>query len=440
MNDGHSDMLEATLLTRAGRLTDATALLQRVLRGRTARDTTSDNIWKAANAPPEWVPHIIDVVAKTIEVANPRPSLRTGQAFRSADPSLRPAGRAEGTARPHMPGALRSFLDRVERMGSAPGIGGVAHPSPAREPDVVPDGGQFVTELYSNRTGSRTYKLYVPSGYCGQALPLVVMLHGCTQSPDDFAAGTRMNALAEEHTCLVAYPAQAASANTSKCWNWFNPGHQQRGQGEPSLIAGITRQVMRDYSVDSRRVYVAGLSAGAAAAVIMGITYPDLYAAIGAHSGLAGGAASDLRSAFAVMRQGAAMRRSGSAPGDGEYRWIVPTIVFHGDEDTTVHPRNGDQIIAQSRANMTVDLQTRVQHGRVPGGHAYSRTLHADASGQAVLEQWVIHGAGHAWSGGSRAGSYTDPRGPDAAQEMLRFFLEHPHPRRSSVSTLSEAT
>jgi len=335
-----------------------------------------------------------------------------------------------------MPGALRSFLDRVKRLGSAQGIAGVAHPSPARELDVVPDGGQFVTGLYSNRAGSRTYKLYVPSGYCGQALPLVVMLHGCTQSPDDFAAGTRMNALAEEHTCLVAYPAQAASANASKCWNWFNPGHQQRGQGEPSLIAGITCQVMRDYSVDPRRVYVTGLSAGAAAAVIMGITYPDLYAAIGAHSGLACGAASDVPSAFAVMRQGevAAARRSGSAPGDGEYRRIVPTIVFHGDQDKTVHLRNGDQIIAQARANMTVDLQTRMQHGRVLGGHAYSRTLHADASGRTVLEQWVIHGAGHGWSGGSPAGSHTDPRGPDATQEMLRFFLEHPHPRPRSVS------
>jgi poly(hydroxyalkanoate) depolymerase family esterase len=426
-------MLEATRLTRAGQLTEATALLQRVLRDKTARNTTSDSIREAANAPPEWVPHIIELVAKTIEVANPRPSSRTGQAFGRADASLRPAGRAEGTARPHVPGALRSFL---KRLGSAPGIGGVAHSSPAREPAVVPDGGQFVTGLYSNRAGSRTYKLYVPSGYCGQALPLVVMLHGCTQSPDDFAAGTRMNALAEEHTCLVAYPAQAASANASKCWNWFNSGHQQRGRGEPSLIAGITRQVMRDYSVDARRVYVAGLSAGAAAAVIMGITYPDLYAAIGAHSGLACGAASDVPSAFAVMRQGegAAARRSGSAPGDGEYRRIVPTIVFHGDQDKTVHPRNGDQIIAQARAKTTTDLQTRMQHGRVLGGHAYSRTLHADASGQAVLEQWVIHGAGHAWSGGSPAGSYTDPQGPDAAQEMLRFFLDHPHPRPRCVS------
>src|SRR5271157_5740239 len=276
MDDRHSDMLEATRLTCAGQLTEATAFLQWVLRDKTARDTKSDSIWKAASAPPERAPHIVDVVAKTIEVANPQPSSRTGQAFGRADPSLRPAKRAEGMARPHMPEALRSFLDRVKRLGSAPGIGGVAHPCPTREADVMPDGGQFVTGLYSNRAGSRTYKLYVPSGYCGQALPLVIMLHGCTQSPEDFAAGTRMNALAEEHTCLVAYPAQAASANASKCWNWFNTGHQQHGQGEPSLIAGITRQVMRDYSVDPRRVYVAGLSAGAAAAVIMGITYPDL--------------------------------------------------------------------------------------------------------------------------------------------------------------------
>jgi poly(hydroxyalkanoate) depolymerase family esterase len=373
--------------------------------------------WEAADTSPGRVPH-------TIELANPQPSSRMGQAFGRAAASLPHAGRAEVMARPHLPGTLRSFFRGLE------------HPSSARESDVVPDGGQFVTGLYSNRAGSRTYKLYVPSGHCGQALPLVVMLHGCTQSPDDFAAGTGMNELAEELTCLVAYPAQAASANASKCWNWFNPGDQQRGQGEPLLIAGITRQVMWDYSVDSKRVYVAGLSAGAAAAVVMGITYPDLYAAIGAHSGVAWGAANDLHSAFAVIRPGEAeaVRRSGGASDGGGYRRIIPTIVFHGDQDKTVHPRYADYIIAQSRANMAVDLQTRVQHGRIPGGHAYSRTLHADASGRTVLEQWVIHGSGHGWSGGSPAGSYTDPRGPDATQEMLRFFLEHPHPRPRSVS------
>jgi poly(hydroxyalkanoate) depolymerase family esterase len=295
----------------------------------------------------------------------------------------------------------------------------------------VPDGAQFIAGAYSNQAGSRDYKLYVPSGYRGQLVPLVVMLHGCTQSPDDFAAGTRMNVFAEEHTCLVAYPAQAASANASKCWNWFSPRDQQRDQGEPSLIAGITRQVMRDYSVDPERVYVAGLSAGAAAATIMGMTYPDLYAAIGVHSGLACGAASDLPSAFAAMQQGGTTtaRGSGSASSAGEYRRMVPTIVFHGDRDTTVHPCNGDQVVAQSQATTMANLQTTVQHGRVPGGRAYSRTLHVDGSGQVILEQRVLHGTGHAWSGGSPAGSYTDPQGPDATREMLRFFLEHPHPQ-----------
>ena len=198
-------------------------------------------------------------------------------------------------------------------------MGGLAKRFPTHAPDVVPDGGQFLAASYSNQAGSRDYKLYVPSGYRGQAVPLVVMLHGCTQSPDDFAAGTRMNVLAEEHTCLVAYPAQAASANASKCWNWFSPCDQQHGQGEPSLIAGITRQIMRDYSVDPDRVYVAGLSAGARGCRHHGNDLPDLYAAIGVHSGLACGAASDLPSAFAAMSQGAAVavRGSGTVPAIG---------------------------------------------------------------------------------------------------------------------------
>jgi poly(hydroxyalkanoate) depolymerase family esterase len=251
-----------------------------------------------------------------------------------------------------------------------------------------------------------------------------VMLHGCTQSPDDFAAGTRMNTLAEEHGLLVVYPGQTQSANAQKCWNWFSPDDQQRELGEPALIAGITRQVMRDHAVDPRRVYVAGLSAGGAAAAIMGQAYPDLYAAIGVHSGLACGAARDIPSAFAAMRQGAATPHQVDHA-DGR---VVPTIVFHADRDGTVNPRNGDQVIAQAKAAAAAGLQARTERGQVPGGHAYSRTLHAAADSQPVLEQWVVHGGGHAWSGGSTAGSYTDPRGPDASREMLRFFLDHPHP------------
>lgn len=293
---------------------------------------------------------------------------------------------------------------------------------------VPPRRGYFVESEFSNQAGSRSYKLYLPSGYHGQALPLVVMLHGCTQSPDDFAAGTRMNMLAEEHSCFVAYPAQAVAANRSRCWNWFSPGDQRRGEGEPSLIAGITQQVMGDHPVDRQRIYVAGLSAGGAAAAIMGMAYPDLYAAIGVHSGLACGAASDLMSALAAMRQhgpSAIDGHSGDTWGAEAERRVVPTIVFHGDQDSTVHPHNGDLVIAQSRQTVTAALRTRVERGQVAGGHAYTRTLHADESGQAILEQWVIHGADHAWSGGSPAGSYTDPRGPDAAREMLRFFLGH---------------
>jgi poly(hydroxyalkanoate) depolymerase family esterase len=426
MNDVlHADMLEATRLTRAGRLTEATALLQRALRGGTVPGTGSAPSGEAEYAPAARASRIIDLRPDTIQLTDRQPPPRTMHA-RNTSASGRPAGLTLAEGEPPLPEALRSLLDRVS---AEPRMGGLARPFPTHTPDVVPDGGQFLAASYSNQAGSRDYKLYVPSGYLGQAVPLVVMLHGCTQSPDDFAAGTRMNVVAEEHTCLVAYPAQAASANASKCWNWFSPCDQQHGQGEPSLIAGITRQIMRDYSVDSDRVYVAGLSAGGAAAAIMGMTYPDLYAAIGVHSGLAGGAASDLPSAFAAMSQGAAVC------GSGQYRHLVPTIVFHGDQDSTVHPRNGDQVIAQSRASASTGLQTRMQHGRVPGGHPYSRTLHADAHGRTILEQWVIHGAGHAWSGGSPAGSYTDPRGPDAAREILRFFLEHPAQAARSVSS-----
>jgi poly(hydroxyalkanoate) depolymerase family esterase len=319
-------------------------------------------------------------------------------------------------------GASTGVLPRFTTVGTTPdlssGLDGLVGPLPTHAPAPLPEGARFETLTYTNAAGSRAYKLYIPSGYSGQPVPLVVMLHGCTQYPDDFAAGTKMNALAEEQIFLVAYPGQTASANHGKCWNWFQPGDQQRDQGEPSIIAGLTRQIMRDYAVDPERVYVAGLSAGGAAAAVMGTTYPDLFAAIGVHSGLACGVAQDLPSALAAMRQGgppAGGSRNGS-------QRPVPTIVFHGDRDTTVSLVNGDQVIAQSKAG--ADLRTAVSHGQAEGGTTYTRTVQADGGGRPILEQWVLHGTGHAWSGGSPTGSYTDPRGPDASREMLRFFLE----------------
>jgi poly(hydroxyalkanoate) depolymerase family esterase len=391
---------EATRLTRAGQLVEATVLLQRMLRGESAPDATLRTTGRIALTGRE--PPIIDAKANTIEETD--------------SPQLARATSAQ-------PRKLRALLDRTtERPGL--GIRGVFKRAPLSTPDVVPEGARFIEGTYSNSAGSRAYQLFIPSRYQGQPLPLVVMLHGCTQSPDDFAAGTRMNFIAEDQTCFVAYPAQPSEANQAKCWNWFRTVDQQRGRGEPSLIAGITRQIMRDYSVDPRRVYVAGLSAGAAAAAIMGATYHDLYAAIGVHSGLACGAAVDLPSAFVAMRQGGGSNdRVISANG-----LPVPTIVFHGDRDTTVHPKNGGQILEQS--TRTMNMQQKVDRGQVPGGHAYTRTIYTNASGRGILEHWNIHGAGHAWSGGNPAGSYTDPRGPDATREMLRFFLENSLPQQ----------
>ena len=392
---------EATRLTRAGQLAEATALLQRVLRGESAPGPTSGGTARAV--PARLEPSTIDVKANVVEERESRQSTQAS----SAPPRRKSHARFD---------SMRDF--------SALGLRRPIRRAPPSTSDLVPEGTRFIEGTFSNTAGSRTYKLFIPSRSQGQLLPLVVMLHGCTQSPEDFAAGTRMNFLAEEHNCFVVYPEQPSGANQAKCWNWFRTGDQQRGGGEPSLIAGITRQIMRTYAIDPKRVYVGGLSAGGAAAAIMGATYPDLYAAVGIHSGLACGAASDLPSAFVAMRQG-----SGSeAIADGASP--VPTIVFHGDRDTTVHPNNGDRILKQSAK--ATSPTTKALRGRVPDGHAYTRTILTDATGGGISEHWNIHGAGHAWSGGSPAGSYTDSRGPDATGEMLRFFFAHSLPDRGS--------
>lgn len=276
--------------------------------------------------------------------------------------------------------------------------------------------GHFIDASYSNENGTREYKLYVPSTYTGQAAgraaPLLVMLHGCQQNPDDFALGTGMNLIAEEHGCLVAYPAQSQQANPSRCWNWFNAVDQQRGQGEPALIAGITRDIMARYAVDPAQVYVAGLSAGGAMAAIMGTLYPDLYAAVGVHSGLPFAAAHDLPTAMAAMKGDFRTRHT-----EGK---ALPIIVFHGDRDTTVHPANGDALIAARRRDP--DDIVVVEPGTMPDGHAFTRTVHRLPDGAIHAEHWVVHGSGHAWSGGDARGTYTDGKGPDASREMMRFF------------------
>lgn len=285
--------------------------------------------------------------------------------------------------------------------------------------------GSFEAHRFSNDAGSRAYKVYVPAGTSDAPRPMMVMLHGCTQSADDFAAGTQMNRLADEHGFMVVYPEQASQVNASKCWNWFNPQDQVRGVGEPSLIAGIAREVAGRHGADPQRIYVAGLSAGAAMAVVLGETYPELFAGVGAHSGLPYGSAHDIPSAMAAMKGG----RRGMP--DSKVVQAVPLIVFHGDRDHTVQQTNGAHIVQQAwDAHVAqagdADLHVSTQSGVASGGRRFSRTVYADPDGQARIESWTVHGAGHAWSGGHASGSYTDGTGPDASAEMARFFMALP--------------
>jgi poly(hydroxyalkanoate) depolymerase family esterase len=245
------------------------------------------------------------------------------------------------------------------------------------------------------------------------------MLHGGTQSADDFAAGTRMNELAERHGFLVAYPEQSRAANAMGYWNWFQPTDQLRGSGEASIIAGLTQQIVDERAIDASRVYVAGFSAGGAMAAVMAAAYPDVFAAAGVHSGLAAGAAHDVPSAFAAMAQGPPTYRS--AP--------VPLIVFHGDVDPTVDHVNADCLVRAVLPNAGNRQRPLTTRGRAPGGREYTRRVYSDRERTPLVEHWTIHEAGHAWSGGSPHGTYTDPQGPDASAELVRFVAQHAHRR-----------
>jgi poly(hydroxyalkanoate) depolymerase family esterase len=455
---------EATRLTRAGRLHEATAMIQCVLRGGPSQDAMAEPT-SAASAPGATIEgscRVIDDVPASAAKSAPgesqwRASFEPEASHR--DTCHRDTFHSDAWARPEGPWldhartlvAQRLLAADLPAAGLPEGWRETWHrfrgselwsqSLPDRMPDSVPDAGQFISGAFTNHAGTRGYKLYIPSGYHGQSLPLIVMLHGCTQNPDDFAAGTGMNRLAEEQLCFVLYPSQSAVANSTKCWNWFMETDQQRERGEPAIIAGLTRQVLDEHRLDEQRVYVAGLSAGGAMAMTLAMTYPDLYAAVGIHSGLPYAVTHDLPSALAAMQGGTsplASHQTAGAAGRLAKTASLPAVVFHGDRDTTVHPCNGDRVVAQCvlspamREASNGDGGVKVERGRVPNGHAYTCTTHHDASGQPTVEQWLIHGAGHAWSGGDPCGSYTDPKGPDAAKEMLRFFFAHPKNADSS--------
>jgi poly(hydroxyalkanoate) depolymerase family esterase len=385
-------MMEATRLTREGKLAEATALLQR------------------GSLDPEARPPLVQ--------QPPRPS--RPEAWRQRSGAF-PGGLGGGGfggggfGRVGLGGgaSLKDLLSRLSHHGRV-------NPKRHRTVDSGPPlPGRWLDGSYANQAGQRDYKLYVPSGYTGQPVPLIAMLHGGTQTADDFAAGTRMNELAERHTFLVVYPEQSASANPMRYWNWFQQAHQHRDAGEPSLIAGITRHVAAEYAVEAARVYVAGFSAGAAMAAVMATCYPDVYAALGVHSGLPYGVARDVTSAFAAMKHGGPRTTAAGTS---------PLIVFHGDSDPTVDPVNADGLV-EARLRSAGEPSSRyrkVTHGgHVPEGRRYTCNVFTHADGSSVIEQWTIHQSGHAWSGGSSHGTYTDPLGPDASAELVRFFLQH---------------
>ena len=394
MNDHmHHGMTEATRLTREGKLREATALIQRTV-GRL------DGAYEAT---------VIDAASGVIE-ERPMQSATSSDGTR-CNPMVELKGHTPRDVQATIERALQGLLCRSGHDGVD-----AAAPSSGPSRSTTSTGGEFVSGSCTSAAGTRSYRLYVPSSFRGEPMPLIVLLHGCTQDAVDLARGTRMNECAEREGFLVLYPEQSMSANGQRCWNWFKADDQGRHGGEPSMIAAMTRQIMETYAVDADQVYVAGMSAGGSMAVIMGAAYPDLYAAVGVHSGLPYRSAHDLRSAYAAMQSGGKGHSSSLG---------IHTIIFHGTADTTVHPANAEGLLGQERDAKLMSTET----GRVPGGHAYTHSVYRDTERGVVMEQWIVEGVGHAWSGGSPAGSFTDAMGPDASAEMVRFFHEHPHRR-----------
>ena len=442
-------MLKATGLTQHGKLMEATAAIQSALTGNSASANPVDSGNIAA-----------------------RQAHQPSRGFRPASP-LHPSDLApvdvtarESTAPLNQEKA--AVPPKAYKAPSATPTAPAASVASAKpKADTNQGAGTFTSASHTEPgAGSRKYKLYIPpqaaaTKASGQRLPLVLMLHGCKQNPDDFALGTGMNEAASAQGFYVVYPEQIKKANASNCWNWFEPQHQQRLGGEPAILAGIVRTIAASHAIDPSRVYVAGLSAGGAMAAILGRTWPDVFAAVGVHSGLAHGAAKDVISAFGAMKNGSNGSNGGNGgklgsgllnrmPGfadlpswsaaDAAFNDLVegdnapsaagilptpPTIVFHGDRDSTVNLVNGEQVLdaALESASHRGDARQPETYRTTTNGQESTQRIYRNANGQLVAEHWRVHGAGHAWSGGNAKGSYTDSAGPDATAEMVRFFL-----------------
>lgn len=468
-----AQMGQATDMVRNGNLMEATQAIQKALNGgAAAADTPAASpamaakprrakaAWRTAAAPADVqdavvIDRVAPRTARTAEAPHTTPVTPTAPAAPSIDiDSLQEkamqSAREAMEAFAGLPGM--SGLPDLSSLSGLSGLSGSSlggslkkqaarKPKKARQPKArvpaVPElPGSFDHVAIEHAGVDQSYRLYVPPGAAtataAKPMPLVLMLHGCTQNPDDFATGTGMNQAAAEAGALVVYPAQLRNANPNACWNWFSPESQQRDSGELALLVDMVRDVMARHPVDPQRIYVAGLSAGGAMAALLAREYPELFAAVGVHSGLQAGAAHSMMGALSAMKSGAkgvAEAAPAAHPGD-----VPALIVFHGDADATVSARNGEQLVEEAMRRLGgIALKSETLQGQSSAGQGYTRTLfhapQAQSAGDATdvrVEQWTLHGAGHAWSGGAAGASHTDPRGVSATREMLRFFLEHP--------------
>ena len=326
-------------------------------------------------------------------------------------------------------------VKRLSLAGSAPTVASVQTPprtvplssfrhkevgnsAPTKTRHTRAGTGNFTSRIYHHTERDLSYMLYVPTRCSAHAQSLLLMLHGCTQNPNDFAIGTQMNSVADEFNLIVAYPLQPKTANTSGCWNWFDARHQKHGSGEPAMLAALAENLRCEFAISENRVFAAGLSAGGAMVEVLASTYQRQFTAVGVHSGLPYGAATSLRNALGAMKGSSKIEPHLNSEVAGRSR----RIVFHGSSDATVHPSNAERIVNQSRRHSR--NLTKVEYTNKINGREVTRTIWEDENGAAMVEQWVVRGGGHAWFGGNRQGSYTDPKGPDASREMVRFFLQ----------------